>query len=72
MDVYEVVDAPSFIVSADQALNPELTPSPTPTSLPSLVDDIVDSEKASGVEVHRYSLLLLSVSLVTVLAALML
>ena len=78
MDVYEVVDVPSFTVSADQALNPGLSPSPAPTASPSSSVDNVDSGdvnsslEASGGDIHRYSLLLLSISLVTVLATLLL
>ena len=62
MDVYKVVDVSSFTVSADQVIGPDSVTTEPPSGV---------SDEASGVAAHRYSLLLLSMSLVTVLATLL-
>ena len=63
MDVYEVTDASSFTASADSAINPD--------SAATVPPPLAVGSEASGVDAHRYSLILLSVSLVAVLATLL-
>ena len=63
MDVYKVTGASSFTASADSAINLD--------SAATVPPPLAVGSEASGVAAHKYSLLPLSISLVTVLATLL-
>ena len=62
MDVYKVTDNSTFTASADSAIADSKATVPPSSTV---------GDEASGVTVHKYSLLLLSISLITVLATLL-
>ena len=71
MDVYQVNDVSSFSASADSAISPDSATTLPPSSVTTVPPSPTVDGKPSGVDVHRSSFLLLSISLVFVLATML-